>query len=236
MVFFRFIVIHSYPFISIPLWESWTATAFFSILDFMVRFSSKQMVWYRGTGRTSCWARSQLSCRLGLWKADVECFTMFYPLKIVIFHSYLSLPEGTIKKIAIYSCFEPEMLQKQLSFTMFDPIFLWYTRRWMTSVVSKKKGHQKNIQVFFFMIIKPPEIASWRLDCPVSKLLPPTVAMAVAAAMLAKTILGTTWSNGKVPIARYQDLVIMKIIVYYGYTIQSTYRFLLKKNLWVICS
>jgi hypothetical protein len=62
----------------------------------------------------------------------------------------------------------------------------------MTSVVSKKKGHQKNIQVFFFMIIKPPEIASWRLDCPVSKLLPPTVAMAVAAAMLAKTILGTT--------------------------------------------
>jgi hypothetical protein len=49
---------------------------------------------------------------------------MFYPLKIVIFHSYLSLPEGTIKKIAIYSCFEPEMLQKQLSFTMFDPNFL----------------------------------------------------------------------------------------------------------------
>jgi len=59
--------------------------------------------------------------------------------------------------------------------------------------VFKKKSHQKNIQVFFFMIIKPPEIASaWRLDCPVSKLLPPTVAMAVAAAMLAKTILGTT--------------------------------------------
>ena len=117
--------------------------SFFSILGFMVRFSSKQMVWYRGTGRTSCWARSQLSCRLGLWKADVECFTMFYPLKIVIFHSYLSLPEGTIKKIAIYSCFEPEMLQKQLSFTMFDPNFLWYTRRWMTSVVSKKKRSSK---------------------------------------------------------------------------------------------
>ena len=141
--------IYRHPFVSIHIHSTigiLNSHSFFSILDFMVRFSSKQMVWYRGTGRTSCWARSQLSCRLGLWKADVECFTMFYPLKIVIFHSYLSLPEGTIKKIAIYSCFEPEMLQKQLSFTMFDPIscdtleggwLLWFQKKKVIKKISR---------------------------------------------------------------------------------------------------